>query len=299
MEASISLLLGALAFCMLSMDLALSIVYRKLAPKKGVTALVVFTATSLALVFFMMLDNWSALSFSSTISDVLGYIWTGLVLVDICFLLSFVPFFTCWIIGHPWRNPYRTIFFIASLAYLVLGLWNIISPDRLVDALGFAICFLDLFFCVVVMIKNRKGIADRDIRALLLVTFIIAFSLLPFIVASLFVPFVRGIGVQTLFLAYSIEILVFLFLGTARAIKNREGSESGEEDKVDLSVYHITERESEVIGLVGQGLTNKEIAARLGLSVNTVNNHIANIFSKTGVRSRIDLLNLIHKGVWK
>ena len=42
----------------------------------------------------------------------------------------------------------------------------------------------------------------------------------------------------------------------------------------------------------------KEIASALSLSVNTVNNHIANIFSKTGVRSRIDLLNLIHKSLW-
>ena len=64
-------------------------------------------------------------------------------------------------------------------------------------------------------------------------------------------------------------------------------------------MYHITDREAEVIDLVGQGLTNKEIAASLSLSVNTVNNHIANIFGKTGVRSRIDLLNLIHKGIWQ
>ena len=54
-----------------------------------------------------------------------------------------------------------------------------------------------------------------------------------------------------------------------------------------------------MIGLVGQGLTNYEIASSLVLSVNTVNNHMANIFSKTGVRSRIDLLNLIHKGIWQ
>ena len=76
----------------------------------------------------------------------------------------------------------------------------------------------------------------------------------------------------------------------------QEGEHSG---RPDLSQYHITEREMDVIELVGQGLTNKEIAARLSLSVNTVNNHIANIFSKTGVRSRVDLLNLIHKGFWQ
>ena len=40
-------------------------------------------------------------------------------------------------------------------------------------------------------------------------------------------------------------------------------------------------------------MTNKEIGDELSISVNTVNNHIANIFSKTQVRSRIDLLNIL------
>ena len=49
--------------------------------------------------------------------------------------------------------------------------------------------------------------------------------------------------------------------------------------------------------LIKQGKTAKEIASDLDISVNTVNNHIANIYSKTEVRSRIDLLNLFQE-VW-
>ena len=64
------------------------------------------------------------------------------------------------------------------------------------------------------------------------------------------------------------------------------------------SEFHITEREFEVILQIKNGLTNKEIAYNLNISVNTVNNHIANIFSKTGVRSRIDLLNLLQEASW-
>jgi DNA-binding NarL/FixJ family response regulator len=61
----------------------------------------------------------------------------------------------------------------------------------------------------------------------------------------------------------------------------------------DLGEYHITEREFSVIQLISKGLTNKEIASELGISANTVNNHVANIYGKTQVRSRIDLLNLL------
>ena len=41
-----------------------------------------------------------------------------------------------------------------------------------------------------------------------------------------------------------------------------------------------------------------KIASELDISVNTVNNHIANIFAKTEVRSRIDLLNLLQEASW-
>jgi DNA-binding NarL/FixJ family response regulator len=98
------------------------------------------------------------------------------------------------------------------------------------------------------------------------------------------------------FLAFSISIMTFLFMEFVRLA--REG-EIGKKELAleDLATYHITEREFVVIQLVSNGLTNKEIAADLGISANTVNNHVANIFSKTKVRSRIDLLNLL-KQTW-
>jgi DNA-binding NarL/FixJ family response regulator len=48
-------------------------------------------------------------------------------------------------------------------------------------------------------------------------------------------------------------------------------------------------REREVVGLVVEGLTNAEIAARLGVSVRTVQAHIAAAFRRSGARSRTEL----------
>ncbi|HEX6392418.1 MAG TPA: LuxR C-terminal-related transcriptional regulator [Acidimicrobiales bacterium] len=48
----------------------------------------------------------------------------------------------------------------------------------------------------------------------------------------------------------------------------------------------LTEREVEVLCLVAAGRSNKEIAARLHLSVKTVSRHLTNIFNKTDVSSR-------------
>lgn len=53
----------------------------------------------------------------------------------------------------------------------------------------------------------------------------------------------------------------------------------------------ITNREIEVIKLIKQGLLNKEIAAALKISVNTVNNHIQHINQKTGTGNRAEIIN--------
>lgn len=51
----------------------------------------------------------------------------------------------------------------------------------------------------------------------------------------------------------------------------------------------LTARESEIVRLVGAGLGNKEIAARLGISVTTVRTHVGSIHEKLGTDSRVGL----------
>lgn len=52
----------------------------------------------------------------------------------------------------------------------------------------------------------------------------------------------------------------------------------------------LSPRENEVVELVARGLSNREIAARLHLSVRTVEGHLYRIFAKRGVNSRADLI---------
>jgi DNA-binding NarL/FixJ family response regulator len=56
----------------------------------------------------------------------------------------------------------------------------------------------------------------------------------------------------------------------------------------------LTEREREVIGLVRQGLSNKDIAYRLSISDSTVRHHLTSIFGKVGVPNRQKLLVHAH-----
>jgi DNA-binding NarL/FixJ family response regulator len=51
----------------------------------------------------------------------------------------------------------------------------------------------------------------------------------------------------------------------------------------------LTHREREIAADVAEGLANKHIARRRGVSVHTVENHLRSIFRKTGVDSRTKL----------
>lgn len=60
----------------------------------------------------------------------------------------------------------------------------------------------------------------------------------------------------------------------------------------------LTPRELEMVGLVAEGYTNKEIAVRAGISVKTVEAHLANIFVKLEVDNRRELMNWArHRGM--
>ncbi|MFC4602422.1 response regulator transcription factor [Rhodococcus kronopolitis] len=57
----------------------------------------------------------------------------------------------------------------------------------------------------------------------------------------------------------------------------------------------LTDREREVLALVGDGLSNQEIADRLHLGVTTVKTHVANLMGKTGCDNRVRLAVYAHR----
>jgi DNA-binding CsgD family transcriptional regulator len=61
--------------------------------------------------------------------------------------------------------------------------------------------------------------------------------------------------------------------------------------------FGISKREMEVIHLICQGMTNQEIADALFISLKTVKDHNYRIFQKTGVRNRVELVQLAQEPV--
>lgn len=65
-----------------------------------------------------------------------------------------------------------------------------------------------------------------------------------------------------------------------------------------LSHGPLTDRESEVLGLVAKGLANKQIAVVLGISEHTVKFHVSSVYSKLNVTNRTEAVREGLRGGW-
>jgi DNA-binding NarL/FixJ family response regulator len=75
-----------------------------------------------------------------------------------------------------------------------------------------------------------------------------------------------------------------------------ERAAAGMRDPADRArIAGLTERENEVLRLVGQGLTNDEIAARLFLSPLTAKTHVSRIMQKLHARDRVQLVVIAYE----
>lgn len=66
------------------------------------------------------------------------------------------------------------------------------------------------------------------------------------------------------------------------------------------SETRLTEREQELVALIGDGLSNNEIAQRLHISTHTVKSHVHNILEKLALQTRLQISNYAHTaGIFK
>jgi DNA-binding NarL/FixJ family response regulator len=69
----------------------------------------------------------------------------------------------------------------------------------------------------------------------------------------------------------------------------------GQEPAQVLEAVRMTPREREVIDLIGEGLSNKEIAQRLNIATHTVKSHVRNVMEKLALHTRLQIAAYSHR----
>jgi DNA-binding CsgD family transcriptional regulator len=102
-------------------------------------------------------------------------------------------------------------------------------------------------------------------------------------------------GALYLLLFFSCNIPAMLYLDYYLNIHHLKNAEN--ENHIPfiqfIRDYNLTKREWEITERICEGMTNKEISDKLFISLQTVKDHCYRIYKKTGVRNRVELVNLV------
>lgn len=79
--------------------------------------------------------------------------------------------------------------------------------------------------------------------------------------------------------------------GTTMFLPRKQNASGAEREPAAAGT--LTLREQELMELVAQGLSNRQIGSRLGITEGTVKRHLRNIFDKLGASSRLDAVNRV------
>ena len=285
----INLVIYVLAFAAGCMNICLSVIFHT---RKGYpwTKYYLVFQISITLILIIYALRLYANVFIEEYSPVLQTVYTALLFLDIAFLIYFIPYFTSWVIASPWSALYKITFGILSTIFVAIATLEIVlGPFPSFRAILLAIFFGVFTFSIVVLLKNLKSIRDKDARTISTSFIILSALMVPFIMIDVFFT-IQGLATLPIYYFWISLIILIYLVNYFIHIPESPGNVI---DVRLLDRFRITDREKEIVEQIQLGLTSKEIAGLLSISVNTVNKHIANIYAKTEVRSRIDLLNLL------
>lgn len=146
------------------------------------------------------------------------------------------------------------------------------------------------FFMIIYVFSNFRNISDKMLRRG--VKSIMGISIIFFPVLFLFfypqLAELRSILLTIFFISVSVYSILF----GISFFQRQPYLKAGKLTKTFIDEFSITSRESEIIEHIIDGKSSKVIAENLCISPRTVTTHISNIYTKTNVKSRVQLINL-------
>lgn len=154
--------------------------------------------------------------------------------------------------------------------------------------------YASVAYGIVLIAVRLKSITDPVLKKAIRTFFILSAAFFPLFLLDVFAlppNFLWGLSSMPVYL-FVLSILGLRF--SAVYFDHPAYFENDRPSGYFLEKFDISPRESEIVVLLRQGMSNKEIAGNLFVSPKTVENHIYSIYQKTGVKNRVELFNLLY-----
>lgn len=210
------------------------------------------------------------------------------------------------IIGIFFKLPLLNITFPLITASVLL-LWNysLIADNRVLSLTGSILLSAILLSIFIPVIKNYKTTAADEYKRVFIYLIFALIPIFPLVLIEQFLlKFIinRTVSIPSGLISLALGLLSFNIFNTIFTLKFLF-NENKKENKIltnELSdsfikKYSITKREGEVIKYLIMGHSNREIGSILYIAVRTVDRHVYNIYGKCGIKTRIDLINIVNR----
>ncbi|WP_281816521.1 helix-turn-helix domain-containing protein [Brachyspira pilosicoli] len=277
---------------------------------------IIFLFTFGILIFIRTIRLITLLTLPSfTSNNIFNMLYFFILTLAMALMLYFIPAFLYRFLKIKWSIKTNLSYLILSVFYFVLSIIGILTSFN-IYILSSMIFYISIFYLLVVGFLNYKNIEDKTIKFIVKVLGIITILIYPVLIYQLIIyrkdfMNINSIDV-TLMLFYTwwnlvmLGYLLWYFISMIKSNNNRisdslceKNDESDNniklEDKIEVNDFNLTKREKQILSYLLSGKTNKEISLIFDISLNTVNNHVANIYYKSGVKNRVELVNKFSK----
>jgi DNA-binding CsgD family transcriptional regulator len=211
------------------------------------------------------------------------------------------PHFYHPLVGSTPPRWLRVLYGVIGVAFLLLAMSVFLAPESMAILVSLNLMLFGMIAYGIVAITVRyRRIGDRRLRRAVRVFLIVSAVFFPLMYLDSILMYLPAIGVLqlldgTALPTFFIVLNVLAIRFAATYLNEPAYLVDGRISDHFRSLYGISDREGQIIGLLVDGHTGREVAESLYISAKTVENHVYNIYQKTQVRNRVELVNLIQE----
>lgn len=317
----ILLILYLIAFIIGFTTIIYSIVYYIIERITWLKYYIIFLSAFGFLLFIRAIKLLSFLAVPSFLSnEIFNTLYFFALSISMSLILYFIPAFLYRFLELKWTAKENIEYLILSVIFFILSILGILLNFNFY-IMANIIFYLSILFLFILGFINYKNLKDNTIKFIVKILGLITILIYPILVYQLIILNKNTLDIGsidiTLILFYiwwNLVMLGYLLWYFISIIKNRNNfinkdlvnnSLKSNEIKENINKNKssvrkeeesiLTKREKEILSYLLSGKTNKEVSIILKISLNTVNNHVANIYYKSGVKNRVELVNKFSK----